>query len=222
MTDPLAGRRESINQGRIMSLVWPDRGEGCPVEADEVFRVRAGGLVILKTYRFQKKSPWKFDREEMPPGWYWGAEFKLFRRVVAPVFLARVGGTTKDRDQAMAAQDDPDPGTVRKIGEDERDPEARAHHAVLGEEPEPELVPHFEVLELRPSREARERYLLEMEEKRAVEANAPLEERMARLRKASANRHVDISPEMRIVEKQLARAAQQLEKAERKVLERAA
>jgi hypothetical protein len=204
MTDPLAGKKQAINEGSAYSLMWPDTGKGCPVSKGELFELRSCRIEITKTHRVKK------DRK-----WWHRAEFARYPKSTKPVFLARRGGLTPDRKQAMAAQDSPDPGTLRMIQDDERSPVAAAQHAALGAPPEPEAVPKEEIAAYEGSREARQRYELEVARQRAAEAKAPLEVRVARLREASAAHHVDISSEMRVIE-------QRVEAAERKVLERAA
>lgn len=214
MKDPLAGRREEINEGRANSLVWLDGGNGCPVEEGQVIRLRSCSIEITKTVRFQKKQDWEYNDWPMPAGWYWRAEFTTYRRLTPTRFLAKRGGTTTDRKQAMAAQDDPEPGTLRVIADDERDPVAATQHANLGKAPEA-AVPHHEVPDYAASREAAQLYELAHAERRVAEANAPLEERLVRLREMSMERHIDITSDLFIIE-------QRIEKAERKVLEGAA
>lgn len=214
MKHPLAGKRQGINEGEVYSLVWPDTGDGCPVEVGQVFNLRSCRIEITKTHRIQKKVDWEFEGEPMWAGWYWRAEFASYRRSVAPQFLARRGGLTTDRKQAMATQDDPDPGTLRVIGEDERDPVAATQHAALGQPPEP-AVPKHEVPNLQGSRDARQLYERDMAERRMLEANASLEDRLVRLREVAGQRHIDISSEMRVIEQRIASA-------EEKVLERSA
>ncbi len=212
--DPLAGFREAINEGSLYSLVWLDRGEGSPVEVDEVYPCRSCTIEITKVQRFQKKIDWEHNGEALPAGWFWRAEFATYRKAVRTHYLARRGGLTTDRKQAMAAEDDPDPGTLRVISEDERDPVVATQHAALGEMPEA-AVPKHEVPDYLASREARQVYELDMAERRVAEGSAPLEERLTRLREMSRLRHVDITSDLAVI-------AQRIEKAERKVLERAA
>jgi hypothetical protein len=212
--DPLAGKRQAINDGEVYSLIWPDTGDGCPVQVDQVFPLRSCRIVITKTHRIQKKQPWKHEDAELPAGWFWRAAFATYRGHVPPEFLGR-NKTVSDSRQAMGAQDPTEPGTLRAIGEDERDPLAADRHAALGEQPEPEMVSKFDVPDLDGSREARQRYELEMAERRVKDAEAPLEQRLARLRDMARHRNVDISSEIRVIEKRI-------EVAEGKVLERAA
>lgn len=214
MTDPLAGRREQINAGEAYSLLWLDKGKGCPVEVGDVLELRACRIRITKKHRIQKKQAWEYEGERLPAGWYWRAEFETYWKVTSTPFLARRGGITNDRKQAMPTQDDPDAATLRNIRDGERDPVAATQHAALGEPPEL-AVPEHEIPNLQGSREARQRYELEMAERRVEEASAPLEQRLARLREVAGDCHVDIGSDLFVIE-------QRIEKAERKVLERAA
>lgn len=170
MNDPLAGRREEINEGLAYSLMWRDTDDGCPVEVGQVIELRSCRIQITKTHRIQK------DRK-----WWWRAEFRRYVKGQRPQFLDRRGGLTTDRKQAMAAQDDEDPGTLRVIREDERDLVAAVAHAGLGEQPEPEAVPDHEIADYNGSREARQQYALDMAERRVVEESIPLSERIRRL-----------------------------------------
>ena len=204
MTDPLAGQRQKINEGRAYSLLWLcSRFSACPVKSGDVFALRSCRIVITKRQRVRKQGDW-----------YWRAEFKTYRPD-RPEFLARRGGLTSDRKLAMAAQDDPEPGTLRVIAEGERCPKAAAEHAALGTVPEPEAVPKHEIDDYTGSRAARQRYEREMAERRLEEAEAPLEARITRLREMAAERHIDISGDLTVIEQRLA-------KAERRVCERAA
>lgn len=204
MKHPLDGKRQAINDGEAYSVMWRDTGQGCPVKVGEIFELRSCRIQITKTHRVKKERKW----------WH-RAEFDRYKRSTRPEFLARDGGVTTDRKKAMAAQDDPEPGTIRVIHDDERDPVAATQHASLGAAPEPEVVPKDEIATYTGSREARQLYQREIAEQRSTEETAPLEERVARLREVSAARHVDITSDMRVIE-------QRVEAAERKVLERAA
>lgn len=214
MKDPLAKRRQRINEGEAYSLIWTDTGIGCPVDVGQVFQLRACRIEITKTHRIHKKQAWEFEGEWLDAGWYWRAEFDTYWKTAKTQFLARRGGITSERRQAMPQQDSPDPGTLHLVTDDERDPVAAAQHRALGEAPEPALSDH-EIRELRGSREARQRYELDMAERRMAEASAPLEQRLARLREMAGNRHVDISRDLRVIEQRVAAI-------EDKVLERAA
>jgi hypothetical protein len=212
--DSLAGKREGINAGEVYSLIWLDDGSGCPVETGERHELRSCRIQITKTHRIQKKQAWEFEGDQLPAGWYWRAEFETYWKVSGTPFLARRGGTTSDRKQAMAMQDDEEPGTLRAISEDERDPVAATQHAALGSPPEA-AVPKHEIPNLLGSREARQRYEFDMAERRMQEADAPLEQRLVRLREMASQRHIDITTDLRAIERRLG-------KIEDKVLERAA
>jgi hypothetical protein len=202
--DPLAGRRQEINEGTAYSLMWVDEGQKCPVELGDIFQLRSCRIEITKIHRIQKGRG----------DWWWRAEFARYVPPT-PEFLDRRGGLTENIDAAMPAQDDPEPGTLRAISNDERDPTAAAKHAALGDQPEPEAVPKDEIPNYSGSRTARQCYEREMAERRIAEATAPLEERLVRLREQARHRNIDISSDLRVIEKRIAAA-------EDKVLERAA
>lgn len=202
MPDPLAGKREAISEGRIYELAWPDTK--CPVEVGDVFPLRSCSIEITRIERFRQKGEF-----------WWRAEFNRYRKAVKPKFLDRRGGTTEDPATAMSAFDDPEPGTIRVFADDERDPVAASQHEALGEAPEPEAIPYQDVENSPFFRESHQRHQLEVAEERAAAAAKPLEQRVARLREVQATTQADISSELRMVEKQVA-------KAERKVLGRAA
>lgn len=215
MKDPLIGKREAINKGELYSLIWFDQGEGCPVESGQIFPLRACSIQITKTHRIRKKEPWKYEGEQLPAGWYWRAEFETFWKISGTPYLARHGGTTSDHRHALRMEDEVESaGTLRAISEDERNERAGLEHGALGEPPESAVEDHL-IPDLIGSREARQRYELEMAERRMQEATAPLEQRLVRLREMASLRHVDITSELRVIE-------QRIQKAEDKVFEKAA
>lgn len=204
MTDPLAGKRQAINDYDLYSLLWPDRGEKCPVQVGEIFELRSCFIEITKTHRITHEGEKK-----------WRAAFtRIAKRIDRPLFLSRVGDYTDDPDQAVGLREDVFHASAPNLDAIEEEARSDAHKNE-GDPLEPEPVPPHEVRDLRGSRDAQQRYLRDMAEQRGTEECAPLEERLARLREASRQRHVDVSGELRIVEKQIA-------KAERKVLDRAA
>ena len=202
MKDPLAGRREDINDGRASALVWPDKGAGCPVEVGEVHVLRSCWIEITRKERRQGKKG---------QGWQWVAYFRRYTATKKLHLLSRSGGdyieSIDQEERAMRAQDDPDAATL--YGDPMENP------LNLRQPPEPEAVPPEEIARYTGSVEARQRYERDMAERRAEEASAPLERRLARLREISRCRNIDISSELRVIE-------QRIEKAERRVLARAA
>lgn len=55
MTDPLAGQRTLINEDRgARSLLWPDKGRGCPVKVGELYSLRRCGIEITRVHRVQR------------------------------------------------------------------------------------------------------------------------------------------------------------------------
>lgn len=189
--DPLAGKRQAINDAKLFDIAWPDTGDGCPVEIGETFQLRSCAIEITRTQRVRTGGKW-----------HWRASFTRYPKMGRPRFLAQRGGTTTNPLAAMAMQDDPDAGTLQPVPDS------------LG--PPPESAPdHADVPDLKPSREARQRYERDMAERRVQEATAPLEERLARLREMAGRRNIDISSELRVIERRIAAA-------EGKVSERAA
>lgn len=191
MKDPLAGRRQDINEGRASGLEWPDKGEGCPVEVGQTFALRSCWISITRIQRIQRKGGWKY--------------LALFNRYTPDkVYLLAPTGYTEDEEQALRAQ------------------HKTVHHPFdnlvdrnLRQPPEPEGPPPEEIPNYIGSLEAQQRYERDMAERRMEEAEAPLEQRLARLREQSRLRNIDISSELRVIEKRIASA-------ESKVLERAA
>ncbi len=191
MRDPLAGRRQDINEGRASGLEWLDKGQKCPVEVGQTIVLRSCWINITQVKRIQRKGEWK-----------WLALFDRYtpdkRHLLAPT------GYTEDEAQALRAKHD----SVQHPFDNLVDRNLR-------QPPEPEAVPKEEIPKYTGSVEARQRYDLDMAERRAEQANASLEERLAWLREEARDRHIDISSDLRVIE-------QRVEAVERKVLERAA
>lgn len=189
--DPLAGRRQDINEGRASGLEWPDNGQGCPVEVGQIFPLRSCWINITRIQRIQRKGEWRW--------------LALFNRYTPDrAYLLAPVGYTEDEKQALRAEGN----TVHRPFDGLVDRNLR-------EPPEPEGPPPDEIRNYAGSLEARQRYEREMAKRRVEEAAAPLEQRIARLREMSHTRNVDISSDLRVIE-------QRVEKAEAKVLERAA
>lgn len=205
MKDPLAGRRQDINEGRASALVWPDQGKGCPVEVGQVFPLRSCRIEITRIERRRREGKWN-----------WLAFFARYTPDRLHLLTRGAGSTgtgyiteLKDEEQAQRAQDDPEAATLCAA-----DPLGRPDPN-LRSAPEPEGVPREEIPNYLGSIEAQQRYELDMAERRVAEAAAPLEERLVRLREMAGRRNIDITSDLFVIE-------QRIEKAEAKVLERAA
>lgn len=187
--DPLAGRRQAINENRASALTWPDKGRGCPVDVGDVFTLRSCSIEITRKERIRRKGQW-----------LWMAQF--VRHVHLPDrlnLLAAAGGYTEDEDRAMRAQDDPDPATIKTV-------HPMDNPLNLHTPPEPEAVPRDEIANYSSSRIAQQRYIREAAERRAAERRLPLSERIRRLEECDS---VDLT-------RQFARIGQAVEAAEAK------
>lgn len=140
--DPLAGKREEINNGNGTSLFWPDpHKKPCPVEIGQTFRLRSGGIEITRRERVKEKGMM-----------FWRADFIRIGRPTKPYLLKRGGAYTHDPDLAMRSQDDwQSAPTLDTVNPDDR---SEAHRA-LGQPPEPEGPAPQEVASLQKTMEAR-------------------------------------------------------------------
>lgn len=199
----LPGEREAINQGRCSSLLRPDDGEDCTFKPGEEFKLRSCRIVIRKTHRIKR------DRKR-----HWRIEFD--RYVKDRLYLLARGagdgrGYVDNPDLAQRAQD--------PIAQDQPDgpsPGERDAGIVGGnrrEPPEPEAVPPHEIPNYTASKEARAAYERQIEEERARQRELPLGQRIANIKKLSAERHLDISGDLTVIE-------QRVEKVERKLAKR--
>lgn len=160
-SDPLAGYKEAINEGRCVSRLFPDQGQKLdelPLQEGQVIKLRSCSILVGKPERIKNREG-KFIR--VPLSRY--GKHK-------PYFLGPNGGV-ENPEQAIRAQDDPDPATVGKAGPDPN----------LRPPPEPEGVPLDEIKDLKGSRESRQLYQLEMAEARMNEETLPISERIRRL-----------------------------------------
>jgi hypothetical protein len=203
--DPLAGKRQAINDFEMHSLVWPrkDDHEPCPVQVDEVFELRTCSIEITKIERTHHNG----ERR-------WVALFTRYSKASdRPHLISASGdGYTADPDQALGLGEDifhDPPPTVDTIEEEDRSDE----HRNAGEPPEPEAIPHHVVRGTRSSNDAYQRFLLEVGAERVSAQEQPLELRLARVRAESRLRHVDISNDIRVVEERLEKAERKLERA---------
>ena len=90
--DPLAGKREAINQGEVDTIAWPDRGQGAPVELGQTFQLRACRIAIKKFYRRRSGSDW-----------YWVADLERFYPDTVELMEIKVdSGIEVDDDQLNA------------------------------------------------------------------------------------------------------------------------
>jgi hypothetical protein len=200
--DPIAGQRQAVNDHKAASLLWVDSGQPCPVSVGDIFELRSCRIQITKTHRIKHGGQPK-----------WRAAFDRYDRKSDRLhLLTATGDYTEDPDLALGLREDVhDAATLDPIAEEDRSHE----HKNAGEPLEPEAVPPHEIPHYQGSVDARHNYLLEMSKERMAEQAEPLELRLLRLRQEARSRHVDISSEVRVIEKRI-------EAAERKVLERAA
>jgi hypothetical protein len=203
--DPLVGKRQAISVGEVTTLSWPmaSKTDPCPVSVDEVFELRGCTIEITRIERTRHKGKRT-----------WIALFTRYpHHADRPLLIPATGdGYTTDPKRALGLNEDvfhESPPTLDAIEEDGRSDE----HKNAGEPPEPEAIDHQVVKSSRGSRDAHQRFLLEVGAERVAEQEQPLEIRLARLREGSNGRHVDISGELRIVEKQIAKAERKLERA---------
>lgn len=191
MSDPLAGKRERINAGELEAVTWPDRGKGAPIVEGQEFTLRSCRIIFRAPQRVQSKGKW-----------LWRAEFvRIDERVW---FMSRRGVvTTKNPAQiqreAVRLQDNSPGNTLNVIApEDESD-----EHRNYGEAPEQELPPPYEVPHYAKSREAHQRYLREMEERRRAHEEQPLEVRIAAVRRAAEEEGIDVRRQFASIEQRV-------------------
>jgi hypothetical protein len=176
LRDPLAGKRQAINDRELMTLIWPlmvdGREQRCPVNRGDVFDMRTCSIEITRT-----------ERSRVSGTRVWLALFsRTEKRVDRPTLLSRGTGAsyTDDPSQALGLSEDVFHGsalTIDAIEEDERS----AAHKNAGEPLEPEAVPPHEIKHYRGSRDAHQRHLLEMGAQRLAIEELPLSERLRRL-----------------------------------------
>jgi hypothetical protein len=203
--DPLAGKRQAINDGELTTLSWPmnSKGDSCPVDIGEILGLRSCTIEITRIERTKHKGKRT-----------WIALFTRYpHHADRPLLIPASGdGYTSDPKRALGLNEDvfhESPPTIDTIEEEDRSPA----HKNAGEPPEPEVIPHQVVKSSRGSRDAHQRFLLEVGAERLAEQEQPLELRLARLRANSRGRHVDISRELHVIEKRIEAAERKLERA---------
>lgn len=188
--DPLAGYRETINEGRTSVLfLKPLKDQSCPVDVGQFFPLKKCGVEITR------KEKLKQDGE-----WLWKVDLLRIRKASKPRLLKRGGGYTHDPDLAMRSQDDIQGAfTLDVISPEDR---SEAHRAA-GEPPEPEAVDDEDIWAGASSQRARERYALLQHQIRAEEREEPLLERLARVQMQAKEQHIDLSGEVRVIERRV-------------------
>jgi hypothetical protein len=188
-TDPFAGHRESINEGRASTVFLKPLGAELksPVEVGEVFVLRRCGVEVTRKQKIRKDGEW-----------VWKVDFLRIRKASKPRLLKRGGGYTHDPDLAMSSQDDlQNAATLSVVTPDER---SEAHRAA-GEPPEPEVLDDVEVWNAEASQRARERFALLQHQLRAEEREEPLLERLTRIAIEAKEQHIDLSGDERVIER---------------------
>jgi len=204
-TDPLAGKRQAINEGELTTLSWPmeSKYDACPVEVGQILGLRSCTIEITRIERTKHEGKRS-----------WIALFTRYPHHADRALLlpASGDGYTSDPKRALGLNEDvfhESPPTIDTIEEEDRSPA----HKNAGEPPEPEVIPHRVVMGTRASSDAHQRFLLEVGSERIAEQEQPLEIRLARLRANSRGRHVDISGDLRVIEERIAKAERKLERA---------
>lgn len=171
--DPLAGKRQAINDHELSTLIWPlivgGSEQRCPVAKGDVFNLRSCQIEISRTERSKVKGVR-----------VWLALFtRTYKRVDRPVLLSAGTGApyTDDPKQALGLREDVFHGSALNLDAIEEDERSDAHKNA-GEPPEPESVRPHEIRSYRGSRDAHQRYLLEMGAQRMAIEELPLSERL--------------------------------------------
>lgn len=185
MTDPLAGRREAINERRIDVLVWPDDGTGCPVEVGQVFRLRTCNIEITRVSRLMKPARWK-------------ADFRRHFREGRPRFMKYGHGSSLEEREGMVSGEEWGATTLQTV----INPEDRGRKDNLRVDAgprEPELVPADEIPDLAESRKAQLRFEQEMTRRRLDLDCEPLSRRVARLLALHESGEVNLNREFKAI-----------------------
>ena len=186
--DPLDGQRQALGEGKH-SLLWIwEPGSECPVKVGDIFKLRSCHVEITDTRRVQSQGRW-----------LWRAEITRHYRERVHLLGSR-GGYTEDERFAMSGTDESEGLTIVPLDS----PLNTARPA------EPEAVPPHEIPTYSDSVKARERYEREQERRRAEHRELPPELRLASLRRLAQAKHVDVSSEMRVIERRLAKLEDRL------------
>lgn len=190
-SDPLAGHREAINEGRTSTLFLEPLGEELksPVEVGDFFVLKRCGVEITRKEKIRKDGEW-----------VWRVDLLRIRKASKPRLLKRGGGYTHDPDLAMRSQDDIQNAATLSVATPDERTEA---HKAAGEPPEGEAWDDAEIWNSEASQRARERYALLQYQLRAEEREEPLLERLARVAKEAKEQHVDLSGEERVIERRV-------------------
>lgn len=173
-SDPLAGRREELNDGSLTSMMWPvAQYPDCPVKQGESFRLRSCRITFTSTREIKRKGYryWLglFDRH--------GPE--------RTYLLGRNGGYVEDPKAAMTAQADMNAGSPREIW--------RENPMNLGPPPEPEAVPPHVVDQLPATKASRMSHMKQKDDEKQIEQARKEKERTLRDRIRHAFN--DLSPD---------------------------
>lgn len=154
--------------------------------------VKVGDVFKLRSCRIEITE---IQRNQRGKGelaeWFFVAQFERFYQ--SKPYLLGPRGYTHDPKQALKAN--------RDLGD--------------AQEPEPEAVPPQEVGALEGSNDAYHRHILVVAEARAAHESLPIERRLASVRRAAADAHIDLSSHEQVIK-------QRLSAMERRVFEKGA
>lgn len=205
MADPLAGKREAINDRQVDVLIWPDRGRGCPVVVGQVFHLRRFNIEITRIERLLKPRPAR-----------WKAEFTRIHREVTTVKLLKPGhGDTSDPRHAMTSGEEYGSPTLCSV-----DPLENVHN--LAPPPEGEIPPADEVPDYQTSRENQRNYEQQMTRARLDHERLPLEARLAIVRRLAEAEGVDLGRQLAAIEQRIKAAESKVRRLSLVASERAA
>lgn len=191
--DVLAGLRDIINQDPQRDTVaWPDRGNGAGVKLGQVIKLRTCHIEVKRLER---------RREDGIPVWrMWFRRHYPEGRVYLLTPSSRAGddgrGYTSNDELAARGEDPNQAATLASL-----DP--LANPANLAGPPEPEAVPPHEIGTYTGDALARRRFEHENQRARMLLASQPLEVRLATVRLTAAHNHIDISSDVRVIERRV-------------------
>lgn len=191
-TDPLTGVREDINEDHTLDTVaWPDRGRGCPVKVGQLIKLRTCTIEVTRRRRAREEGG----------RFYWRAWFRRLYPEGRVYLLARGAGDghgyTADEELAERSREDPNAATTLASCDPLENP------GNLGGPLEPEAVPPHEVGTFTGDTLARARYRHEVTQAHLNLQAQPLEVRLATVRLEARRNHVDISSEVRVIERRI-------------------